>query len=95
MALHPTASQPPAPNAGGHTSPGLGTPGELMAVWSETFLAPIMARMAEQETTIREQAETIGELRATVATQDARIATLTAPTSTEGQKPSNRAVAVP
>ena len=33
-----------------------------MAAWSETFLGPIMARMAEQETTIREQAETIGKL---------------------------------
>jgi len=42
---------------------------ELMAAWSETFLAPIMARMAEQETTIREQAETIGELRARLAVQ--------------------------
>jgi hypothetical protein len=34
-----------------------------MAAWSETFLALIMARMAEQETTILDQAETIGRLR--------------------------------
>jgi excisionase family DNA binding protein len=27
--------------------------GELMAAWSETFLGPIMARMAEQETSLR------------------------------------------
>jgi excisionase family DNA binding protein len=41
-----------------------GTPSELMAVWSETFLAPLIARTAEQEAVIRDQAETIGELRA-------------------------------
>ena len=44
-----------------------GTATELMAVWSETFLGPIMGRMAEQETTIRDQAETIGGLRAELA----------------------------
>ena len=31
-----------------------------MAAWSETFLAPLMARMGEQETIIRHQAEVIG-----------------------------------
>ena len=43
----------------------------LMAAWSETFLAPIMARMAEQEAIIREQAEQIGSLRAQLATLEA------------------------
>ena len=37
-----------------------GTPAALMAAWSETFLAPLVARMAEQETTIRDQAEQLG-----------------------------------
>ena len=39
-----------------------GTPGALMAVWSETLLSPLVARMAEQEATIRGQAEMIGSL---------------------------------
>jgi len=45
-----TATQQPAPNV----SCASATPSELMAAWSETFLAPIMVWMAEQETTIRE-----------------------------------------
>jgi excisionase family DNA binding protein len=38
------------------------------------ILAPVMARMAEQEATIRQQAETIGELRASYRALEARTA---------------------
>jgi excisionase family DNA binding protein len=41
-----------------------GTPADLMAVWSETFLAPIMAELASSRETIAQQAEAIGCLRA-------------------------------
>ena len=43
------------------------------------ILAPVMARMAEQEATIREQAETIGELRA----ENRALLASTAPQSVE------------
>ena len=58
----PTAQ--PARHTGRPNGTGPGAASELMAAWSETFLGPLVARMAEQETTIREQAETIGTLRA-------------------------------
>ena len=62
-----------------------------MAAWSETFLAPIMARMAEQETTIRDQAETIGTLRAELTAPQPQNATLDAPRSTETPEPTTGA----
>jgi excisionase family DNA binding protein len=47
------------------TAEGSNPPGaEALTAWSAAILTPIMARMAEQETTIRDQAETIGTLRA-------------------------------
>ena len=73
-----------------------GTPSELMAVWSETFLGPIMARMAEQEGTIREQAETIGTLRAELAAARAPQSPPEAPTAPEPADPTTEvAVAHP
>jgi hypothetical protein len=49
-----------------------------MTVWSETFLAPIMAQMAEQETTIRGQAETIGRQSAELERAASSIVALNA-----------------
>jgi excisionase family DNA binding protein len=57
-----------APRTGARANgPGPTTAPELMAAWSETFLGPIMARMAEQETTIRELERENGRLTAELA----------------------------
>ena len=78
-----TATQQPAGNVSrSKRQEQAGTP-ELMAAWSETFLGPIMARMAEQETTIREQAETIGREAAELAALRAQSTTLAPSESTE------------
>src|SRR4051812_34230092 len=58
----------PAPSATSSDHPptvatveGSNPPGaEALTMWSAAILTPIMARMAEQDTTIRDQAETIG-----------------------------------
>jgi excisionase family DNA binding protein len=63
-----------------------GTPADMMAVWSETFLAPIMAELAASRETIARQAETIGQLRQRLADLEAPPAPespLTAPTAPE------------
>jgi excisionase family DNA binding protein len=73
----PTAR--PARHMGRPNGTGQGAVPELMAAWSETFLGPIMARVAEQEATIRGQAEMIGELRA----ENRALTASTAPQSTE------------
>ena len=79
---------PPSSPGGGHpptvaTAEGSNPPpADALAAWSATILGPIMARMAEQEGTIREQAETIGELRARVSTLEAH----TGPQSVESTR---------
>ena len=49
-----------------------GTPTALMAAWSESFLAPLVARLGEQEAVIRDQAETIGRQGAELAAERER-----------------------
>jgi len=53
-----------------------GTPAALMAAWSETFLAPLVARLGEQEAVIRDQAETLGRQGAELETGRAKACQL-------------------
>ena len=46
---------------------------EAIAVYTRTLLEPLVARLAEQETTIRDQAETIGGLTAQVGNREREL----------------------
>jgi hypothetical protein len=80
-----TPTQQPAPSAS--RANATAAP-ELMAMWSQTFLAPIMARMAEQEATIRELERENGGQAAELEALRARNDALTASTATRGQEAS-------
>ena len=46
---------------------------EAMAAYSTALIAPLVARLAEQETIIRDQAETVGSLRERLAAAEERL----------------------
>jgi hypothetical protein len=62
-----TATQQPAPNV----SRANATPSELMAVWSETFLGPVMATLERTQARVGELEREVGRLSAELAAAQA------------------------
>jgi len=96
----------PSASAAGHpptvaTVEGANPPGpEALAAWSAAVLAPLVARMGEQEGVIRDQAEQLGRLgeRLDHVTTElgrarAEIQALRAPTAPESPEPAREAPA--